>query len=59
MDSVSRPYPISLAAQQAAASDASGAAGIRSSFTTLRDTVVALGFSLMVRAAMFLRSCNY
>jgi hypothetical protein len=59
MDSVSRPYPISLAAQQAVASDAAKASGIRPSFATMRGAVVALGLSLMVRAATFLRSCNY
>jgi hypothetical protein len=59
MDFVSRPYPISLAAQQGAASDAATASGIRPSFATLRGAVVALGLSFIVRAAMFLRSCNY
>ena len=62
MDSVSRPYPISLAAHQGAAGDAIGAAeaaAIRPSFAALRGTVFAMGFSLMLRAAMFLRSCNY
>jgi hypothetical protein len=63
MDSMSRPYPISLAAHQGAASDAtgdaSGTAAIRPSFATLRGTVFSMGYSLMLRAAMFLRSCNY
>jgi hypothetical protein len=64
MDSVSRPpYPISLAAHQGAAGDATGngtgAAAIRPSFAALRGTVFSMGFSLMLRAAMFLRSCNY
>jgi hypothetical protein len=63
MDPVSRPYPISLAAHQGAAGDvtgdASGAAAIRPSFATLRGTVFAMGFTLMLRASMFLRSCNY
>ena len=62
MESVSRPYPISLAAHQGAAGDVMGhaeAAAIRPSLATLRGTVFAMGFSLMLRAAMFLRSCNY
>jgi hypothetical protein len=63
MDSVSRPYPISLAAHQGAAVDgadyAAEAAAIRPSFASVRGTVYAYGFSLMLRAALFLRSCNY
>jgi hypothetical protein len=50
MDSVTRPFPISLDPETAAH---------KSRISALRLTVVAVGFTLMIRAALFLRSCNY